>query len=200
VKVTIIPCHQRRGEFSILLDEEPVGKIHGSIFGWRPSFPKMVATIEEWRTLFDEKEYRQAKNYTLRRLSKQSYYSGQLAKLLKEKFVQPKTIQRLVTEAQELGFLDDEAWLQMFIRSHLRRYGKRAVYTKLLGKGVSREEAQRVIEKECSSEEEAESIQHLIRTRYRSRDFSDRKEKQKVIASLMRKGFSLDLICAALKE
>ncbi len=70
-------------------------------------------------------------------------------------------------------------------------------------RGITKEEASETIEifRESESEEDnsKSSIEKLLDSRYRSRDLSDRKERDKVIAGLMRKGHDLKDIFEVLK-
>ena len=93
--------------------------------------------VSDFQAVFDGYEYRRVKNYVLWRLSKQSYHSEQLSKLLRERLVQDKTIHHVITELQDAGYLDDEMWLKVFLRSQQKRYGLPLILSKLRAKGLS---------------------------------------------------------------
>lgn len=194
MKVEIVPKNGRKGVFIIVVDEEPWKEVHSSIFGYSPSFPKTAASLEEWKEIFHAAEYRCAKAYVLKRLGMQSYFSVKLEKLLHEKLVTPETIFRLIEECKNLGYLDDQAWVEGYTKSCFKKSGKRVVLSKLLAKGVPLETAKKTVVDSHHPDEEKQAILHLLKTRYRSRDLTDAKEKQKVIASLIRKGYSYEQI------
>lgn len=200
MKLEIHQKSERKEQLILYIDDEPWKEIHCAIFGRQPRFPTKIASIPEWQEIFDGLEYRAAKNYVLKRLSLQSYYSHQLAKLLKERLIQSHTINRLLQECVGWGYLNDEAWLQSFMRGHLKRHSLRATTIKLQSKGVPPDIIQELMQQWRDPQEEKSKIQHLLQTRYRSKDLKDYKIKQKVFASLARKGYSFDLIQAALEE
>lgn len=71
------------------------------------------------------------------------------------------------------------------------------ILSKLRQKGLSPQTLSH-IEPSLSPTEEFNAIQHLLETRYRSKDLKDRKTRQKVFAALMRKGFSYEQVSHAL--
>ena len=189
--------NQKRWE--IFINEEKWREVHRAIFGRKPAFPPLES-LEELPVIFDAFEYRRVKGYVLWRLSTQSYHSEQLAKLLKERLVQNQTITRVLQEYMDIGFLNDEMWLQTFMRSHQKRYSLRLILSKLHAKGLSSETVQEVAKNWKDPEVEFHALQHLLQTRYRNKDFSQREIKQKVIAALARKGYSFSQIQEAFQN
>lgn len=199
MKVEIIPKPGRKEIFSIFIEEEFWKEIHTSIFGRQPSFSD-CSSVLEWPAIFAKKEYERVRNYVLWRLSSQNYHSAQLSKLLKERLVTARTIEMVISEFQDKGFLNDQAWIESFIRSQRKRLGLPAVMRKLQAKGISNEELRDIQAEWRDPEEELRNIAKLLQTRYRSKDLSQLKEKQKVIASLMRKGFAYELIQQSIQK
>jgi regulatory protein len=200
VKIELQPNLAKRELRTILIDGEPWKEIHTTIFGKRSKLPKSIDSMEEWHAQFEALEYRQAKNYALWRLSMQSYYSRHLAKLMRERLVSFPIIERVLKECLSSGYLNDEAWLDSFMRVQTRRYSLRAIAVKLQTKGVPPDVAEELLEKWRNPEGEREVIRRLLQTRYRSRDLADYKEKQKVMAALARKGYGFELIQSVLRE
>lgn len=199
MQVTFRLKEGNRDRWEILVDGEKWREVHRAIFGRKPFFPP-ISTETDLQHLFEAFEYRRVKGYILWRLSTQSYHSEQLAKLLRDRLVQDRTIDKVIQEYREMGFLDDESWLQSFMRAQQKRYSLRFILNKLHAKGLSSETIQRLANEWKNPDEELQSIQHLIKTRYRSKDLKDYKSRQKVIASLARKGYAFDQIQAALKQ
>ena len=198
--ISVIPHSEKKDLFEILIDEESWRSIHISIFGRRPSFPSQVNSLEEWNELFDQAEYRCVKNYVLRRLSMQSYHSVQLIKSLEDRLARSTTIERVIQECISWGYLNDQAWLDSFMRVHIKRHSMRAISFKLQSKGIARSCIQELMEAWHNPAEEEQALQHLLRTRYGKKDLNDYKEKQKVIGALVRKGYSFELIRSALND
>jgi regulatory protein len=199
MKITYCPKGELREEFLILLDEEPRKEVHLAIFGRRPKWPKTIASWSDWQEQFNRLEYQAVKNYVLRRLTSQSYHSYQLKKLLKERLVQPATIQRVIEECLNSGYLNDEAWIESFMRGRLKRSSLRSILPKLQARGLPASLIEEIAERWQDPEQEMEAVGTLLRTKYRSKDLTQPKERQKVIASLLRKGYSYAILKQALK-
>lgn|GEM_PF-1129659 len=186
-------------QWDLLIDNKKWHKVHGAIFGQKPVFPPF-SLEEDLQSVFDAFEYRRVKSYVLRRLSSQSYHSQQLAKLLRDRLVQKKTIDRVLQEFRQKGFLDDDSWLEHFIGNRRKRYSLRLILMKLQAKGISPETIQRLEKEWRNPEEELKSIRHLLNTRYRTTNLAEYKSRQKVIFALVRKGYPLNQVRAAIQE
>ena len=125
VKIEIKAQPGRRDILTIYIDDEEWRKIHSSIFGRSPQFPPM-SSMDECEAAFQELEQKKTRLYVLRRLSAQSYHSILLAKLLREKLVQSSTISLVIAECQARGYLDDQAWLENYMKAQLKRMSLRA--------------------------------------------------------------------------
>lgn len=193
LKIKIVSPETYSKVWDIFIEGEKVCTVHRSIFGKTPKFSS-ITCLSEWEPLFDKAEYQRVRGYVIWRLSTQSYHSDQIKKLLRERFVREKTINRIIQEFSTSGYFNDEEWLISQIRLLERRYGARAVLFKLKQKGLSSDVLVQARDLLMSSEGEKEAISRLLETKYRAKNLSDFKEKQKVIASLMRKGFSYEVI------
>ncbi len=199
MEVTIQPKAGYQERWEIFIDGEKWREVHRSVFGRHPRFPS-VNTWQEWQNVFDLTEYQRVRNYVIWRLSAQSYHSEQLGQLLRDRLVQRQTIERVLEEFKASGYLNDEVWIQAFMRSQQKRYSLRLILSKLQAKGFSSETIQRLALEWKNPEEEQQAIQHLLDTRYRSKDLSQYKERQKVMAALLRKGYAFDQVQMALKR
>jgi regulatory protein len=199
--IDIIKKDARQGVLIIEIDGDPWREVHSSIFGQRPTLPKEISSLAEWTEAFNALEYKQARHYALKRLSERAYYSAELAKTLRNRLVSSSTIERVIQNCQDLGCLNDDEWIDAFIRGHLRRRSSlRSIAWKLQEKGVPSDKAKQAVGERNNPSGEKESIQHLLSTRYRSRDLQDRRERDKVIAALMRKGFHFEAIREAMSR
>ncbi len=190
---------KERERWEILVDGEKWREVHRTIFGRKPVFPP-VSNRESLQTVFDAFEYHRVKNYVLWRLSSQSYHSEQFMKLLRERLVQDHTIDQVLQYCREIGFLDDEAWLKNFLSFQQKRYSLRVILSKLYAKGLSQETVRCLAKEWGNPLEELQALQHLLKTRYQTKDLTQFEVRQKVIVSLMRKGYTFDLIQQALKK
>lgn len=187
---------------SLLIDGELWHTVHISIFGKFPKFPE--APQNELDEHFRALERKGAKSFLLRRLAMKNYHSTELTAALEKRGVDKSISLSLIAEFAEQGYLNDEAWLSSYIRSlRQQRFGYKAIEMKMRVKGIGEQEALaaiKIAKENEGGEDERHSITRLLATRYRSRDLSDRKEQQKVVAGLMRKGFSLEDIFEVLNS
>lgn len=202
MKISLGVFDAYKKNYPLLIDGEIWRTLHISIFGKKPSFRE--ASFKDLEEQFKHLEYKGAKAFLLRRLALKNYHSEELKKALREREVSVDTIDKLLTEFQIQGYLNDTAWLSSFIRSlRLQRNSFKAILLKLRLRGISEKEALSSIEilKESEDEgtDERASIKKLLSTRYRSRQLSEKKERDKVIGALARKGYQLDDIFAVLK-
>lgn len=199
MEVIFRPKEGNKDRWEILIDGEKWREVHRAVFGRKPAF-HIPPTEENLQSVFDVYEYRRVKGYVVWRLSSQSYHSEQLTKLLRERLVQEHTISLVIEEYQEMGLLNDEMWLQSFVFAQQKRYGLRLILTKLKAKGLSPESLQRVVRYGQNPRAEIQNIEHLLKTRYRSKDLSQYPIRRKVIASLIRKGYTIDQVQAAMQQ
>lgn len=139
----------------------------------------------------------EAKRLLIRKLGVKSYTTIELRGWLKEKGAPEQIVEKLLTEFQALGYIDDQAYLASFIRvQRSRKYGPRSIALKLMQKGFSQEE----VASSLDQSDDSETIRQLLETKYRSKNMQDPREKQKVVASLMRRGFSYNQIRKGMDE
>lgn len=193
--IEVIKREGRRGVLILRIDEGEWGEIHSAIFGQRPAFPNQIDTLEEWEDLFRLLEIQNTKKYVLKRLAERPFHSAELTKSLRERLVSDQTIDLVIEEYLQMGYLNDVEWVDSFIRGHLRkRHSLQTIAWKMQARGVPADIAKQATQELKDPEAEKESIRYLLSTRYRSRNLLDRRDKEKVISSLMRKGFSFDSI------
>lgn len=191
------PKQGDRTRWEIIVDGDKWREVHRTIFGSKPTFPSN-ACDGDMQIVFDAYEYKKAKNYAVWRLSSFQLHSEQLAKQLQDRLVQKQTIERIIQEFIHLGFLDDETWLKHYRQSQIKKCSLPLMLSKLRAKGLSAQTVKQLAVDWNNPEEEVEAIKHLLSTRYRKKNLSLQKERQKVIASLARKGYCYDHIKIAL--
>lgn len=194
ISITICSKPQQPSHRLFYVDGEFWREVHVGIFGKRIDFPACAA-IAEAEVEFKKREQAGAKNYALRLLAMRSYPSSQLTKSLQRRLVSEDTAEAVTEWCKQQGYVSDEEWIKSFVRTQqARRVGPQRIKQKLFQKGISRAKAEAAVQG-CSQKEQ---IQHLLQTRYQKADLKIPKEKQKVIASLMRKGFEYDAIIEVL--
>lgn len=197
--VECILSQERRSVITVLCDGSHWREVHTSIFGRRPTFPQGCTSMEEFEAVFTALECQCAKKYALKILSTQAMLSNRLARSLRERLVSDKTIDKVIHELIGLGLINDQEWVDSFIRIQTsRKMGPRAIAQKLAAKGVRGKGMSEALQSSYSSEEQKLAIQRLLETRYSKRNLKDRRDRQRVIAALSRRGFDLALILSAI--
>ena len=143
----------------------------------------------------DEEEYKKGRYYALKRLSLQPILSHKLASFLKERDISEGVVERLIKELTDLGLINDEEWIQSFMRHQLRKkMGPLAIVQKLANKGVRGVFVKESVAEKWTPQEQKTLIKELLKTRYQKYNLKDFKERNKVVASLSRRGFELSYI------
>jgi regulatory protein len=198
VIISYVKIEGRPSLWMILCEGEPWREVHAAIFGRRLSFSKSCQTKEDLEEEFARLEYQYAKVYAVKRLALQGMLSSALARSLTERLVSKETTERLIEEFLEQGLLNDESWAASFVRTQkAKKMGPRAITQKLAHKGVRGEILKEAVHEAWNAQDQEALIRQLLKTRYARRNLSDYKERQKVVASLVRRGFDLSAILGA---
>lgn len=185
----IIKAQKGRGsKIHLLLDDEY--KITTDTDFWAENFYKNGTDLseEEWQELVDKINYKKALNKCADFLSRRDHSVKELRdKLLRT--VDELSADKAIARFEELGYLDDEKFARNFAEYlyQNKNYSDNRVRQELYKKGISRDIIYDIINN--SEVDSVETIVTLIHKKYYSR-FSDDNGREKVIAALMRKGFS----------
>jgi len=148
----------------------------------------------------NEEEIKSAKLYALRRLNSQAMLSKNLADALVDRGYCPETVDFVIGELTRLQYLNDDEWMESYLRVQMaRKVGPHLIRGKLAEKGISNEKISALLEG-LEEEKQKETILALLSSKYQKRNVNDYKERQKVIASLARRGFDLSLILSCLRD
>ena len=155
-------------------------------------------TNEDFCKLVEESFYRRAKQRAIWYLSRGDLAEKELYKKLIKVF--PETASaRAVAKIKELGYIDDERYAVRLAENLLKvkKVGFREALMVMTSKGIDRDIAKYALEDaECDA---VAVIKELILKKYKNR-LGDKKETQKVIAALARRGYEFSDIRSALAE
>ncbi len=193
--VAIEPHPSKKDRLVITFAGDLWREVDRSLFQKHQEALKASLNSEELEKAFKALERQQTRLYALRRISQQAISERTLIRALQLRLIAPETIEAVLVDFRQKGYLNDTEWARQYAASLQRkRMGPRAIAQKLAIKGIPKETIQAVL---GSEEGQEEAILALLETRYRSRDLKDPKERQKVIASLARRGFEFEAILAA---
>lgn len=198
------------------VEEKPVGKKKTS----RPEFRADSRLAETESTLIQgvtggrkrpnpaepESEFTKAKNIVLNQLAASAKSRAQLEKKLQDKEISAETAAEVLDRFEAVKLVNDEEFALMYVRTraNVKKLSKTAIRRELKQKGVSGELAENALEQRTEEDERADA-QELVRKKLRpSMDFSDRKEKDKImrrlVSMLARKGYPSSMAFSVVKE
>ncbi len=193
--VTCNPHPEKSGVLIVSLDEDPVREVSSTIFGKKPSLPKEVDSMEALNEIMQIIELKGAKRYILNRLSQRSYHSIEMTNMLRKKHVSDDSIEKVIGDCERYGYVNDKEWLVHYVRSEReKKRGPQWIEGKLRQKGISLEDIRLALEETNDEEEMREQIFRLIRTRYRTRNLLDYREREKTIGAIIRRGYDVNMV------
>lgn len=184
----------------ISIDHQPWREVDLFFFQNHQGALEKCSSLKELETTFSSLEFQQGRLYALRRITKQALPKKSLARSLNLRAVTPDTIQRILADFEARGYLNDTEWTRSFVRQQLaKKVGPRVIAQKLSFKGIGRDEIDSALAQEGSNGQR-EALTSLLATKYRQKNLNDYKERGKVIAALMRRGFDLEEITSVIKH
>lgn len=130
-------------------------------------------------------------------LGKSDKTENDLRNKLKQGYYPDKIIDEVMDDFIEYGYINDERFAQNYVRYNVSLKSKNRIYNELLRKGIDKEIIQSVLTEYTDENEEYSATKHkLIMKEFKSKSYDfeseDRMLLNKIIMSLMRKGFTYD--------
>ncbi len=159
--------------------------------------------IEEaaFREIIEDMLPLRAKKRAMHLLKNRSYTTHQLKEKLERSLYPSKAVEDAVAYAASFGYLDDWQYAIDYIEYNKERKSRNRIISDLLKKGISREMSEQAwgeVAGEDSKELENNQILRLLQKKDFSAEMADIKEKERMMAFLYRKGFSIQNIRNAL--
>lgn len=152
------------------------------------NLPKEFLTkkqVDEW---FCDLEYRCARNYAFRLLSKCHYPTHILETKLRMRRISKTVIERVLKDCIKYGFIKNSLWLEKFIeREFAKGWGPKAIHLKLKAKGFDAKEFVDLLNTVIPRYLEKEKARQLL-------DKKANLTRGKQFSLLQRKGYSQDII------
>lgn len=163
-----------------------------------------VLTSDLHDKIIEDTVYRRAKQKAIAVLKFMNRAEQELRRKLSEAGYTIQIIDRTIAYLYEYGYLDDERLAAAYVRTKMNTKSKLIIKTELLQKGISKEVIDQIFENEYndSQGEDAElvAIKKAIRKKAKSPEELNPQDKQKLMASLYRKGFDIGKIKQVLSE
>lgn len=133
-------------------------------------------------------------------LQKKDYTEKQLRDKLQEGLYPLELVDEAIAYVKSYKYLDDDRFARDYITYHMEMRSKQRILQDLSQKGINKDQILSIMDEIYEDEEsdvETEQIQKLLLKKHFDKEM-DYKEKQKLIAFLMRRGYTLDKIRRAM--
>lgn len=146
---------------------------------------------EEFLSVFRELELRIARAEAVRLLARKGYFSHEMRQKLLLKGLSEEAVSQVVQACVQKGYIDDAGRAQGVVRRELKKgHGLRYIDRMLQSKNVARGTV-------LATEEET-SLRAYLRKQSSKIDLSDKQQRTKLIAKLLRRGYSYEMVRSVL--
>jgi regulatory protein len=163
-----------------------------------------VITSENYVKIIEDTVFRRAKQKAVAILKFMNRTEQELRKKLSEAEYTDSIIDRTIAYLYEYGYIDDERYAAAFVRSKMNTKSKLVIKTLLIQKGINKEIINNIFMAEYSDDDKEDpellAIKRAIAKKTKSLEDLTPEKKQKLLASLYRKGFDLSKIKQILFE
>jgi regulatory protein len=124
---------------------------------------------------------------------------GELRRHLEQRKVEAETRERTIETLSDQGYLDDARFARQFAtdKREFEQWGSERITRGLLARGIEREQVEAALEELAADETELDRALALLRLRFPSAP-RDRRERDRAIGVLLRKGYESDVALDAL--
>ncbi len=136
-------------------------------------------------------------------LQKKDYTRKQLTDKLKEGLYSDELIQDAISYVESYKYLDDSRYARDYIAYHMNSRSRNRIIQDLSTKGISKVVFLPIIEElyeEDGGNTELQQIKQLLSKKHYDPENSDYKEKQKIMAFLLRRGFDMSSVRRAMGD
>lgn len=156
---------------------------------------------EDYREIMEQVLPKRAKLRAMNLLQKKQYTEKQLRDKLKEGFYPAEIIDDAVAYVKSFRYIDDLQYAVDYITYHESSRSLKKLSFDLMNKGISGEVIQQAFaqwQEEGGEQDEQEMIRTLLEKKHYDPD-CDEKEKRKIYAFLLRKGYSAEAVGRAMR-
>ena len=133
-------------------------------------------------------------------LGRKSHTKKELYDKLIKKGYSEECVEQTVLYAEENGYINDRDYAEKFLHDavELKKHGISRVRMDLRRKGIADEIIEEVIS-ECEYEN-SDTIEKILESRAKNYDLNDKKQRDRLIGYMLRRGFSFGEVYSALKQ
>jgi SOS response regulatory protein OraA/RecX len=191
ITVTFSPHPDKYRFMHVNLNGEPWRELASSMLkGSGLKLAASYASLGVWTSTWDEWEAKRVKSMAYYKLSKKRYFAEELRKGLLSLGFLDSAVDLTLQQLASLGYLNDEEGVEAYIQRGIRTgKGPQWIRYKLLEKGIGFPQN---FEEYYPKELRKDNILTFLK--------KNKKEKRKAIASLVRKGFSLNEVISVYND
>lgn len=194
MKQDVVTAIERKGRSTLVtINEEVQLLIARDIWAERPLCEGEELDLVEYSAWLLPRQYPAALNKAVTMLAQRAHASGEIRQKLKRSMYLEDTIDMVLYKLEKERLLNDEAFAGEYAASCVRRQmGKSRIRMELLHKGLDRQLVEDVLA-ELPAQEGNEAAVRLAQKLLRRHNGEDaRKEMQKVLAAMARRGYSYE--------
>lgn len=143
-----------------------------------------------------------ALNTALRILTRRDHSRSELVRKLKQRGFGKEDINQAVSSCEQFDYINDERTARVYIRQLKRKgYGKKRMRLELNKKGLKGARIQHILDESVSANDEREGADRILKKNMKrfERETDALKRRDKIYRFLRARGFSQDVIAAAIK-
>lgn len=152
---------------------------------------------DTYEKILNEVILQKAKNKAIALLQYMNRTEQELRQKLKMYLYPSDVIEQVIAYLYDYNYLDDERYVECFIRCNKNNHSRRWMERKLVQKGIALNGIQQYFEDDYSEEN---VLRKALEKKMRGKRIDSQKEKEKVMAYLFRQGFSINGVRQVLKE
>lgn len=157
-------------------------------------------TLEDYESIRGEVIQKRAKKRVLHLLDQMPRTEQQLRVKMRQNFYTEDIIDGAIAYAKGFGYINDYNYVHLYVQDKIKSKSRKEINCLLMQKGIERDVIVQALDEIYGEENEIDAIRKLARKKRYEEHKEDRKEREKVLGYLLRKGFSYDDICVALEE
>ncbi|MCD7856119.1 MAG: RecX family transcriptional regulator [Clostridiales bacterium] len=182
----------KEGRYSVFIDGEFAFGIDGVDLLWYKLETGKVVSPELLNEITVTNAYIKAKNSALKFLGYRMRSRKEIEDRLKRDEFSPSIIEKTLSFLEEYGYIDDEAFAKAYIeeKKKLNGYGIVRLKSELYKKGIDRSIIDSLTD--LMTEGEEELIEKALYKKLKGEKITDRKQRQKLLGYLLRKGFGYE--------
>ena len=155
---------------------------------------------EDQMNLINEKLTKRAKLRAMHLLESMGRTEEQLRKKLQTSGYPDTAVEEAIRYVKSFGYINDDAYIYNFAESRKNKKSRREICASLMQKGLGADQINRVLDEIYENHSERSAIEDIIRKKRWDIENADFKEKSKMEAYLVRKGFKYDDIKSAFSK